>query len=119
MISFYDIDGISFIVSDRADENILSGEQFHELNKILSSDDVTHEAKIMDNHVEHLFNASVVVEKGNSQEIRRFTFAKEGKELFVFTLDEDLNTDGVSHIEIDSFLDFGHIEKPRTYDYRI
>ncbi len=112
-------DGISFIVSDRADENILSGEQFHELDKILSSDDVTHKAKIMDNHVEHLFNASVVVEKGNSQEIRRFTFAKEGKELVVFTLDEDLNTDGVSHIEIDSFLDFRHIEKPRTYDYRI
>ena len=48
-------DGMSLVVSDRADENIFCEEQFHELNKILSSDNVAHKARIMDNHVEHLF----------------------------------------------------------------
>jgi len=110
---------MSFIVSDRADEGVLCGEQFHKLNVISSSGSVTHKAKIVGNHVEHLFNASVAVEKGDTQEIRRFTFSKESKELMVFTLDESLSTDGISHIEIESFLNFGYIEQPKTYDYRI
>lgn len=112
-------DDMNLIVSDYAYEGILCGKQFHELKGIFSSGNVTHKARIMNNHVEHLFNASVAIEKGNTQEIRRFTFSKESKELLVFMLDECLITGGVSNIEFESFLDFGHIERPRTYDYRI
>ncbi|MFZ2168949.1 MAG: hypothetical protein WAW61_04845, partial [Methylococcaceae bacterium] len=112
-------DGMSLFVSDCADEKILTEEQFQGLNRILSSSNVNHIAKIIDNHVEHLFNASIAVEKNSTQDIQRFSLAKEGKELFAFTLDEALNMDGVAHFEIESFLDFAYIEKPRTYDFRI
>ena len=112
-------DGIRFVVSDHMDEKTLSGEQFKELNIIMSSDQVTHNATKMTNHVEQLLCAHVAVAKNKSLQIRRFAFANDNEEVTAFILDEELNTEGVSDIEIEQIINFGYVGKPRTYDFRI
>lgn len=112
-------EGLRLVVSDLEYDEILPTERFNKLQPVVASFKVFHQTTKMDNHVEHLFTSNIAIDKVGSQQVRRFSFVKDDKELIAFTLDENLILENVSNLEIESILDFGFIGKPRTYDYRI
>lgn len=112
-------EGLLLYVTDSDNEKELSANEFKKMRENEISNPVSHKIIEKPTYITHRFEGKLLAENTKLTKIRRFSFAKENKELIVFTLDEELNFVGIQSVEMVSELDLGFIEKPRSYDYRI
>jgi len=107
---------ISNIKTDSILDEQTSKEQFNNLNFV----PCTHSVRKYSDYVDHKFRAKIDRIDSNQTIVSRFSQVdKNNKEILAFTLDDALSLKGVRAIKLIATLEMLHIERAKTYNYRI